>query len=47
MNLLNNAQIKKVISGSNHTLALAGNSVYCWGNGESFQTGRYYNVYYY
>jgi regulator of chromosome condensation len=33
-------KIKKVVSGDNHTLVLAGGYVYAWGNPESGQIGR-------
>ena len=33
-------KIKKVVSGDNHTLVLAGDRVYSWGNPESGQIGR-------
>jgi len=34
-----NQNIKKVVCGANHTLLLAGDCVYAWGNQESGQTG--------
>lgn len=34
------SKIKKVVSGDNHTLVLAGDYVYAWGNPESGQIGR-------
>jgi alpha-tubulin suppressor-like RCC1 family protein len=39
MKLFGNQKLVKVVSGSNHTVVLAGNSVWAWGNGESGQTG--------
>ena len=39
LSFLNNKKIKKVVCGANHTVLLAGKSVYAWGNKESGQTG--------
>jgi alpha-tubulin suppressor-like RCC1 family protein len=39
MKLFNNNRLVKVVSGNNHTVVLAGESVYAWGNSESGQTG--------
>ena len=35
-----NQPIKKVVCGSNHTLVLAGTSLYSWGDYEYGQIGR-------
>ena len=39
MKLFNNKKLVKVVCGNNHTVVLAGDSVYAWGNSESGQTG--------
>lgn len=41
--MLDNLQVMKVVCGANHILALAGNTVYTWGNNESYQIGKYFN----
>lgn len=39
MKLFSKQKLVKVVSGSNHTVVLAGQSVWAWGNAESGQTG--------
>jgi len=39
MKLFNNNRLVKVVCGNNHTVVLAGETVYAWGNSESGQTG--------
>lgn len=38
--LFQNKRIKKIISGENHALAIAGNSLYGWGNSQMGQIGK-------
>ena len=38
--LFQNKKIKKIISGENHALAIAGNSLYGWGNSQMGQIGK-------
>jgi len=39
MKLFKNKKLKKVVCGNNHTIVLADDSVFAWGNSESGQTG--------
>jgi alpha-tubulin suppressor-like RCC1 family protein len=39
MKLFKNKKLKKVVCGNNHTIVLADDSVYLWGNSEAGQTG--------